>query len=627
MTGLYWLPIIKNVRDELRQAATLDDGLGAATRLAQFQLDFIQTSTLDRVIQKKAASQAIDPEFRRVRLAILGSSTTAHLAPGVRIAGLRRKMWIDVYDGEYGQYWQELINPNSGLHDFEPTAILFILDGWHIAAEIDGRMSGVEVASKSAALKERIKSCWEIATKKFGAKVLQQTPIAIQPRLIGNNEHRLPGSRAQYIMRFNSELRVLADEHGVDVLAIDWWAMRDGLDQWYDPALWLRSKQEISPVAVPLFGDLVARILTAEQGQSSKCLVLDLDNTLWGGVIGDDGLQGIVLGPGSALGEAFVAFQEVCRELARRGVILAVCSKNDENNALEPFDKHPEMVLKRSDISCFVANWEDKASNLRRIASELNIGLDSLVFVDDNPFERELVRHALPMVAVPELPADPACFASTLSDAGYFEAVTITEEDLQRTTKYGENQSREKLKSSSASFEEYLQNLEMKLTWRRFDTIGLQRIVQLINKTNQFNCTTRRYTEEEVRRIMSDQCSIGLQLRLIDKLGDNGIIAIVIGKLGDDGEFLIDTWLMSCRVIGRQVEQATLNIIVWQAEQLGARHLIGEYLRTAKNKMVADHFEKLGFVPIGGSPTTAMRYKLELNSFSPINTVIDIEEV
>ena len=278
-------------------------------------------------------------------------------------------------------------------------------------------------------------------------------PLPVHPAFLGNNEHRLPGSRLAFIARLNHELRLLADEDGVDVLAVDAPAAVDGLKAWHDPALWHRAKQEISPATAPIYGELVARLLAAEQGRSSKCLVLDLDNTLWGGVIGDDGLAGLVLGQGSALGEAFVDFQDYARELSRRGVILAVCSKNDEANALEPFDHHPEMVLKRTDIASFVANWHDKASNIRAIAEELNIGLDSLVFVDDNPFERSLVRRELPMVAVPEVGDDPATFAQTLADAGYFETVTVTEEDRVRTEQYQGNRRREQLKASTTDLD------------------------------------------------------------------------------------------------------------------------------------------------------------------------------
>ena len=220
--------------------------------------------------------------------------------------------------------------------------------------------------------------------------------------------------------------------------------------------------------AVPLYGDLVGRLLAAKQGRSAKCLVLDLDNTLWGGAVGDAGVEGFVLGQGSALGEAFVAFQSYARELSRRGVILAVCSKNDEASALEPFDRHPDMVIRRSDIACFIANWTDKASNIRAIAQELNIGLDSLVFVDDNPFERNLVRRELPMVAVPEVGDDPSSYVRAIADAGYFESLAVTDEDRERTSQYHGNRARVALRASTTDLGSYLCDLGMQLIWRPF---------------------------------------------------------------------------------------------------------------------------------------------------------------
>jgi FkbH-like protein len=418
----------------------------------------------------------------------------------------------------------------------------------------------------------------------------------------------------------------MAAQEGVDLVALDDRAARDGLAAWHDVALWHRAKQEISPAAAPLYGDLVARVFAAKQGRSAKCMVLDLDNTLWGGVIGDDGLDGIVLGQGSALGEAFTAFQDYARELSRRGVILAVCSKNDEANALEPFEKHPEMLLRRDDIASFVANWSDKAGNIKAIAAELNIGLDSLVFVDDNPFERALVRQELPMVAVPEVGDDPTDFPAILADAGYFEALTVTDEDRERSGQYQGNRLREALRSSTTDLPSYLRSLDMRLVWRPFDRIGLARTVQLINKTNQFNLTTRRYTEADVQAVMDDVRAFGLQLRLLDRFGDNGIIAIIIGKMLNRDDLLIDTWLMSCRVLGRQVEPTTLNLIAAQAKLLGASRLIGEYLPTKKNGMVKDHYARLGFQVVETAVDGASRAVLDLAEFAPAETFIDVTE-
>ena len=597
-----------------------------AVALANHQLDFIRTNQLDNAVWQALDSRVpADLAAKPVRLAILSSSTTAHLHTSIRVAGLRRNLHVTVYEVDYGQYWQELTNPESELHQFKPTIILFALDPYHLAAGLTAGMSPVDASTEFDESHSRIRECWRIAQEAFCCPIIQQTPLPVHPFLLGSNEHRLPGSKAAFIARLNAALRPMSDAAGVDLLSLDNYALRDGIAAWHDPVLWYRAKQEISPSIAPLYGDLVMRIVAAKLGRSYKALVLDLDNTLWGGVIGDDGLEGIVLGQGSALGEAFIAFQSYARELSRRGVILAVCSKNDTANATEPFDKHPEMLLKQADIASFVANWSDKAANIRAIATHLNIGLDSLVFVDDNPFERALVRQELPMVAVPEVGDDPASYAQTIADAGYFEGVAITQEDRERTGQYKGNQLRDALKASATDLPSYLRSLDMELIWRRFDKIGLSRTTQLINKTNQFNLTTRRYSEDDVVSVMQDNRSFGLQLRLLDRFGDNGIIAIVIGKMQADDDLVIDTWLMSCRVLGRQVEPTTLNLIANQAQRLGARRLIGEYLPTKKNGMVRDHYARLGFEVVEESEAGS-RAVLDLTSYVPAETFITVHE-
>jgi FkbH-like protein len=628
MSELYWLPEIANWRERLRTLGQTDgDPWEEVVALANTRLDFVKTNALDRAVSKLFGE---DPpaglSTKPVRLALLGSSTMAHLHAGIRVAGLRRGLWVSIYENDYGQYWQELSDPLSGLSTFKPTTILLALDAHHLAAGVGAQLSAGEADHLFSKLTGRIRECWRLARENFRCPVIHQPALPVHPALLGNNEHRLPGSRRAFVDKVNRELRAMADTDGVDILALDTYAASDGLKAWHDPVLWHNGKQEVSPVAAPFYGDLVGRLLAAKQGRSSKCLVLDLDNTVWGGVVGDDGLAGLVLGQGSATGEAFVAFQEYARDLSRRGVILAVCSKNDEANAIEPFDQHPEMVLRRSDIASFVANWNDKPSNLRAIAEELNIGIDSLVFVDDNPFERNLVREELPMVAVPEVSEDPSTYAQTLADAGYFEGVSITAEDRARSEQYQSNREREQLKASATDLDSYLRGLEMQLIWRRFDTIGLQRTVQLINKTNQFNLTTRRYSEEDVVALIGDPRAFGLQLRLVDRFGDNGIIGIVIGKMADGEDLLIDTWLMSCRVLGRQVEPTTLNLVADAAKRLGARRLIGEYLPTKKNGMVRDHYFKLGFAVIETRTDGSSRGVLDLPTYVPASTFVDVRE-
>lgn len=585
--------------------------------LANYRLDGLATIRLDRRLTRLFGEEPPPGLPHCIRLAVLASATAEHLLPAIRVAGLRRGMWISTYISGYGQYAQELLDPHSALHAFRPNAVLFALDAHHVTGALDAAATAEQAEARLTEILDSITRQWELARSAFGCSVLQQTFPPVFPALFGGNEHRLPGSPAAAIAWLNARLRERADAEGADLVALDDHVARDGLAAWHDPVLWHRAKQEVHPAAAPMYGELVARLLAAQRGRAFKCLALDLDNTLWGGVIGDDGLTGIALGQGSALGEAFVAFQRYARDLARRGVILAVCSKNDEANALEPFEKHPEMVLRREDIACFAANWTDKASNLRDIAEMLNIGLDAVVFADDNPFERNIVRRELPMVAVPELPADPALYAHCIAAAGYFEGIRLTAEDLQRTRQYQANAERAAARASTTDIEGYLRSLDMELRWRRFDAVGLPRIVQLTNKTNQFNLTTRRITEEEATAMMADPRRLTLQLRLLDRFGDNGMIAVVIGRLAEtgDADMLIETWLMSCRVLGRGMEEATLGLVAAEAVRLGANRLIGEYRPTAKNGMVREHYPRLGFAPLSETPDGVTRWVLPLRDF------------
>ena len=620
-TELHWLP-----RDSAWAAslAALQPRAGweAFRALANTRLSALETVRLDR---RRAALLSEPPPglaTRPVRLAVLAASTVDHLLPAIRVAGLRRGLWVETYTPDYGQYAQELLTEGSGLDRFHPDTVLFALDAHHLMQGVEPGMSATAIERQIRDLLDQLSGQWDAARRRFGCHVLQNVPLPVFAPLLGNNEHRLPWSRAAALRRFGAALRERADASGADLVALDDHAAADGLAAWYDPALWHRAKHEIHPQAAPLYGDLVGRLLAAAQGRSSKCLVLDLDNTLWGGVIGDDGLAGIKLGQGSAAGEAYLAFQHYARDLGRRGVILAVCSKNDEANALEPFSAHPEMVLKREDIACFVANWTDKAANLREIARRLNIGLDSLVFADDNPAERAIIRRELPMVEVPELPEDPTGYGACIAAAGYFEALRITREDLARAEQYQQNIARESLMASATDMAGFLRSLEMRAVWGRFDRVGLARIVQLINKTNQFNLTTRRVNEEQVLAMIGDREALHLQIRLIDRFGDNGIIAIVAGSR--EGEAIrLGTWLMSCRVLGRGMEEETLNLVAAEARRLGATRLIGEYRPSAKNGMVRDHYAKLGFTLAADSGDGVTTWQLDLTEFTPRSTFID----
>ncbi|MBS0561179.1 MAG: HAD-IIIC family phosphatase [Proteobacteria bacterium] len=625
LVDLHWLPAMPSAAADLRALSRAGAPALADLRpLAAARLDFVQTATLDRLLARALATP--DRHLRPLRIALLGSSTLAHLEPALRVAGFRRGLALSVHRGGYGQYRQDLETPSPALAAFAPDTVLLALDAAHLAAGADPGLDAAAARALAARSVDSLIRCWRRARALWGAQVIQQTALASAAvPLLGANEPRLPGAPAALLAAINALLPDAAASEGVDLLALDAAAARDGLFAWHDPALWHRAKQEVSPAAAPAYGELAARLLAARAGLSAKCLVLDLDNTLWGGVIGDDGLEGIRLGQGSAEGEAFAAFQSYARDLSRRGVILAVVSKNDEAAALAPFDHHPDMVLRRADIACFVANWNDKPGNLRMVADRLNIGLDALAFADDNPFERALVRRELPMVAVPELPDDPALYARAIADSGCFEAVAITEDDRARTAAYRADAARAALRETETDLDGYLESLGMVLRWRRFDRTGLPRIVQLINKTNQFNLRTRRYSDAEAEALIADNASLALQLRLSDRFGDNGVIGVVIGKRADDALFL-DTWLMSCRVLGRGVERATLNLLASEAGRMGAGALVGEYRPTPRNAMVRGHYAGLGFAQAGAEDDGAETWRRDLAGFVPFATSIAIEE-
>ncbi len=624
---LYWLPTARDWRGSLREL----EGLRAdgafwvhAIALAQHNLDLVQTIQLDRLTSSGVEATAPSSLAKRaIRLAILGASTTSHLQPSIRVGGLRRDICVDIYEPAYGQYRHAIADDSSDFWTFRPDFVLFALDAHHVAL---GQHAAADRGAAEFRLRhtlDELRRMCRAIRERLPCQIIVQTALPVLPSLLGANEHRLPGSPRQMILSWNEALRDLADEEGFDLLSPDQHAARDGLVSWFDPALWYKAKQEISPLAGPFYGDLVGRVLAARSGLSSKCLVLDLDNTLWGGVVGDDGPTGLILGPGSALGEAFCAFQQYLRDLAERGVILAVSSKNDEANATAVFERHPEMVLRLKDIACFRANWSDKATNIRSIASMLNIGLDSIVFADDNPAERDFVRSRLPSVRVPELPADPALYSQCLSDSGYFEAVVVTAEDMGKAEQYQANNERALAASTATDMNAFLVNLGMKLTWGPFDDMNLQRVVQLINKTNQFNLTTQRCSEPEVAAFARDPQCLGLHFRLLDRFGDNGIISAVMARAGENDALVLENWLMSCRVLGRRVEQAVLAVLVDEARSRGYRTIFGQFCPTERNGMVREHYRGLGFKLLSADVSGATTWCLDVASFAqspvPIN--------
>jgi FkbH-like protein len=608
-----------------RDARARLDGLA---RLARSRPGFIETIQLDGALARCTAEEV--DGYARVRLAVLSANTIDHLLPAIRVAGLRYKLRIEVFSGSYGQYRQELLDPASRLLQFRPDLILLSLNARQATSGISIAATAQEVEEVLARVIEELRELWRRARGTFNAAVIQQSYLDVSEPLFGSYDRLVPAAPSRLVARLNDLLAHAAAQENVMLLDVAQASARDGIAAWFDVGRWLQGKMEIAPQAAPLYGDLAARVIAAQRGLSKKCLVFDLDNTLWGGVIGDDGLEGIALGEGSAVGEAHLALQRYALQLKERGVILAVCSKNDTDIAEAAFRDHPEMLLRRPDIAAFVANWEDKAANLRTIAERLNVGLDSLVFVDDNPAERARVRESLPMVAVPDLPEDPAQYVHCLANAGYFESVSFTTDDRQRAGQYAANAEREALLGTSESMDDFLRGLGMSLVFGPVKPVDLARATQLINKTNQFNPTTRRCSAEELAAVAAAPGAITLQFRLVDRFGDNGLVSVLILRPDPERSDVmeIDPWVMSCRVFGRELEFEAMNIAVEAARGRGVRVFRANYVPTKKNGVIKDLYPSLGFIRTdpGAESSGAAHWQLDLSTYTGHKTHIERAE-
>jgi FkbH-like protein len=578
-------------------AALLKSGpdLGVdARRLANYRLDGNQLNRLGGLLRKAITGGHDLRPLSSFRLGVLGTGTLDLIVPALVASAARHGLALDCIVGEYDQALQQAISPASELYSKKLDAVLLGIDyrSLPLKAVIGSRDAAEDMVAQCA---ELIRTMVSAITANSGALCILQTIPKPPERLFGSLDRSLPGTLTSMINALNMRIVDIVD--GTENILLDVEGLADlvGQSEWYSPAEWNLAKFPFSNAYVPLYADHVARLIGSLRGKARKCLILDLDNTVWGGVIGDDGLEGIKIAQGDATGEAHLELQRTALSLRDRGVVLAVSSKNSDDVARKPFKEHPEMLLKEAHISVFQANWDDKATNIRAIAAELNLGLDAMVFVDDNPFERDLVRRMLPEVAVPELPEDPALYARVLSAAGYFEAISFSDEDLNRSKSYEDNARRVVLQQQTGNLAEYLRSLDMKITFSAFDAVGRARISQLINKSNQFNLTTRRYTEAQVADLERDQGTFTLQVRLEDKFGDNGMISVVICKSSQPATWDIDTWLMSCRVLGRQVENMVLRELILQARRLCVSRLTGAWYPTEKNSIVREHFANLGF--------------------------------
>lgn len=526
--------------------------------------------------------------IRSVKLAVLGSYTTTQFIPMLKLAALRQRINLEIYECPFGQYQQEIIDERSKLYAFDPEIVLLATHAGDLNLPELSQTPGEDVANE----RKRITNLWQTLTSRCSARIIQHNFAVPDINALGNLAAKIPGSRLMMMNKLNAALGETADDN-VSIVNCEALSSQIGKSTWFDDRYWIMSKQAVSLSALPLLANHTIAVLASSMGLSKKCLVLDLDNTLWGGVIGEDGLSGITLGSGP-VGEAFVALQEYILDLKNRGIILAVCSKNNDADAREPFKKHPDMVLKLSDIAMFVANWEPKPHNIRNIAKTLNIGLDSLVFLDDNPVEREAVRSMICEVDVIAIGNDPMQYRRTLSEYLMFEVNSITAEDAVRTEQYKAKAEISQLKETTLNIDEFYRGLQMQATIKPFDEMHLPRITQLIGKSNQFNLTTRRHSLEQLRSFMADPDYVHLYMKLSDRFTDHGLVSVLIAQR-IDGVLDIDTWLMSCRVIGRTVEAQMLAELCDIAQKLGCQRLRGTYIPTAKNALVADLYERFGF--------------------------------
>ena len=532
---------------------------------------------------------------RSLRVAVLSDAAVQQIVPLLKVLLAHKGVRAEVYLAEYDSIELEVFNSDSKLYEFAPDAVV-ILSSLNALRVAYYRQPG-ERSAFGDDVAARVAGVWDALRARSLAVVIQSNYALPYERAFGNFDHKVPEAFYPTVQRLNEAIARMARERS-HVLVNDVEALSSyvGRKHWCDERLWILAKTFCALEHLPLVAQNLVDILLANAGHVVKCVVVDLDNTLWGGVIGDDGLQGIAVGPFGE-GEPFYRLQHHLLELKRRGIVLAVCSKNDQENALEPFRSHPDMVLREEDFAAFVANWDPKPDNLKRIREMLNIGFDSMVFLDDNPFERQLVRESLPEVVVPELPEEPADYVRAVSELNLFEVTSFSEEDRRRAELYRINAKRQSLQASCTDISEYLRSLEMRITMKRFDAFHLPRIAQLIQRSNQFNLTTRRYSLTECEEMAKREGCLPLYLTLRDKFGDNGLISVIILEL-QPTVLEVNSWLMSCRVLGRGVEQYAMNQVVAIAKTHGCREVMGTYIPTRKNGMVREFYAQFGFRPV-----------------------------
>ncbi|TNE54214.1 MAG: HAD-IIIC family phosphatase [Bacteroidetes bacterium] len=552
--------------------------------------------------------------FKKIRVAVLGDTATQFLVQAIRGYGYEESMDLEIFEAEFNQIERQILDPSSELYEFKPEVVILFQSSHKLLGKYNKKKDGH--GTFAADQLEHLNNLLDNLGNQLNAKVICYNFPEIDDAVYGSYANQIGSSFLYQLRSLNIKLMELAeDRNNLFICDMSSIQNRIGKERLFQASIYVNTEMVLSIDALPEVAAKTVSIIGAFQGKMNKCLIIDLDNTMWGGVIGDDGIENIQIG-GLGIGKAFTEFQYWFRKLKNRGIILAICSKNTESVALEPFEKHPDMVIRKDDIAVFVANWENKADNIRYIQEILNIGFDSMVFLDDNPFERNIVRENIPGITVPELPEDPAEYLEYLYGLNLFETISYSGADEKRTKQYQVEAQRNQVKKQYVNEEEFLKSLEMISVVEPFNKFNTPRVAQLSQRSNQFNLRTVRYTEADVERMSQSDDFHTFTFTLEDKFGDNGLICVIILKKENEESLFIDTWFMSCRVLKRGMENFVLNTLVEYAREKGFKYLQGEYIPTAKNEMVRDHYRNLGFKEQDG------RWILETASYQNNTTFV-----
>ncbi len=575
-----------------------------------------------KTLKKELLKQ--NKKFLEKNIAILGGSTTNDIKLVLELFLLNYGIKPNFYESEYNKFWEDAMFENKELEEFKPDIIYICTSNKNIINFPSLSESKEEVNEKLNSEYIRFESMWQNLKNKYQCPIIQNNFDYLSYRILGNKDATDYRGKINFITKLNLMFYDYAENNAnFYILDINYLSSQYGLDKWQDPFYWYMYKYAMAVPAIPLLSFNLANIIKAIYGKNKKGLVLDLDNTLWGGIVGDDGVDNLIIGEETSEGQVYTDFQKYLKEISQMGILLNINSKNDLENALAGLN-HIDGILKPDDFIVIKANWEPKSNNMLAIASELNLGVDSLVFVDDNPAERAIVKDYINDVAVPEM-NEPYKYIQVIDHSGYFENINLSGDDFKKNKMYKDNIERNKMISSFENYGDYLKSLNMKATIDKFEPIYMARIAQLTNKSNQFNLTTKRYTQNEIEDTANNAEYITLYGKLEDKFGDNGVVSVVIGKKTNE-KLDIDLWIMSCRVLKRDMEFAMMDSLIKECIKHSIKEVYGYYYPTVKNGMVKDFYKIQGFTKISEDKDGNTVWKFVINDYKNKNKFIDVEE-